>query len=57
MSKETVLGIIRHVLTFAGGILIAKGVADDATVTELVGGLVTVVGAVWSILSKKPKAA
>lgn len=56
MNKDTILGIIRHVLTFAGGILIAKGVADDATVTELIGGIITVIGAVWSILSKKKPA-
>ena len=25
MSKEKVLGIVRHILTFAGGIIVAKG--------------------------------
>lgn len=53
MNKEQVLGLLRHVLTFVGGILIAKGTIDEATATELVGGLITVIGGVWSVLTKK----
>jgi hypothetical protein len=55
MNKETVLGIVRHVLTFGGGFLITKGVADAGEVTELVGALAAVIGVVWSILSKRSK--
>ena len=53
MNKESILGIIRHVLTFAGGIIVTKGLADDADITAVIGGLITVTGAVWSILSKR----
>ena len=53
MNKEQVLGLLRHVLTFVGGILIAKGSIDETTATELVGGLITVIGGVWSVLTKK----
>jgi hypothetical protein len=44
LSKVQVLGIVRHVLTFTGGILVAKGLINDSTMVELVGGIVTVVG-------------
>jgi hypothetical protein len=52
MNKEQVLGIVRHVLTFAGGILMAKGYADEAVAEELIGGLVAVIGGAWSIIVK-----
>ena len=55
MNKETVLGIVRHVLTFGGGFLVTKGVADAGEVTELVGAVAAVIGVVWSILSKRSK--
>jgi len=53
MNKEQLLGILRHVLTFVGGIVVTKGLVDESLYTELVGGVMTLVGAVWSIVSKK----
>jgi hypothetical protein len=53
MNKEQVLGLLRHILTFAGGVVIAKGLVEESLYTELVGGVVTLVGTVWSIVSKK----
>jgi hypothetical protein len=53
MTKEQVIGIIRHVITFAGGILVVKGVIDDAMVQEVLGGVLGLVGTVWSIVDKK----
>jgi hypothetical protein len=55
LTKEQVLGIVRHSLTFIGGIIVMKGIADEATVTEIVGGIVTLTGAIWSIISKISK--
>jgi hypothetical protein len=52
MTKEQVLGIIRHTLTFIGGIIVAKGWIDDVTSTEIIGGLITLSGAIWSIVVK-----
>jgi hypothetical protein len=52
LSKEQVMGVVRHTLTFVGGILLMKGLVDEATWTELSGGLATLVGAVWSIVDK-----
>jgi len=53
MNKEKVLGLLRHTLTFVGGILIAKGLVDETMLAELVGGLITIIGGVWSVLNKK----
>lgn len=53
MQKEQVLGFVRHALTFIGGILVAKGLASDGQVAEMVGSAITLVGVVWSVLAKK----
>lgn len=52
LTKEQILGIVRHGLTFIGGILIAKGLVDESTATEIVGGIITLVGTIWSIIEK-----
>ena len=52
LSKEQVLGIVRHGLTFVGGILIAKGLVDEGFVTEITGGVITLVGSIWSVVQK-----
>lgn len=52
LTKEQVMGIIRHTLTFVGGIVVAKGLVDEATVTEIIGGVLTLTGAIWSIVAK-----
>ena len=51
--KDQLLGLIRHVLTFIGGIIVAKGVLDADLSQEIIGGLMTVVGGLWSVVSKK----
>ena len=55
MSKEIILGIVRHTLTFAGGILVAKGLLDQGVLAEIIGGVMTVVGGVWSVIDKTKK--
>lgn len=52
LSKEQLLGILRHTLTFVGGILITKGLIDETILTEIIGGVTTLTGAVWSIIVK-----
>lgn len=51
--KEKVLGILRHALTFAGGLAVAKGLIEESMLQEVIGGVVTLVGAIWSIASKE----
>jgi hypothetical protein len=53
LTKEQIMGIIRHGLTFVGGILVMKGLVDETTITEIVGGVMTLTGAIWSIVDKK----
>jgi hypothetical protein len=52
MKKEQILSIIRHTLTFAGGILVTKGLIDEGMATEVVGGLMTLIGTIWGIVDK-----
>lgn len=53
MKKEIVLGIIRHTLTFVGGVLIMKGLIEEGLVQEITGAVITLVGGIWSVLDKK----
>lgn len=53
MNKEQILGIIRHTLTFVGGVLVVKGIITEEVSNEVIGAVITAVGAVWSIISNK----
>ena len=55
MNALSVLGIVRHILTFGGGFLVTKGLADEGTVQEVVGALVTVIGFLWSVFAPEKK--
>ncbi len=52
MTQEQVMGIVRHALTFVGGILVLKGITDDATLLEVSGLITTAIGAIWSVVTK-----
>jgi hypothetical protein len=52
LTKEQLLGIVRHAVTFIGGILVMKGIIDDSIVQEILGGVTTLAGAIWSIVDK-----
>ena len=51
-KKKLLLALIRHILTFLGGALVVNDI-DSGLVNEAVGGILTTVGAVWSIYDKK----
>jgi len=53
MNKESILGVLRHCLTFGGGLAVARGHIDEASMLELVGAIVTIAGVAWSIRQKK----
>lgn len=53
MNKQSILGIVRHVLTFAGGYVAAKGIVDQAMVNEAIGAIMTIVGIAWSVADKR----
>lgn len=52
LTKEQFLGILRHTLTFVGGVLVMKGIIDDATFSELSGAALTLAGGIWSVIDK-----
>lgn len=53
MTKEQVLGIVRHVLTFGSGFVIAKGWVDESVAGEAITALVGLTGVLWSFFSKR----
>lgn len=55
MNKEQILGFVRHVLTFGGGYLVAKGVIPESLLGEAVGAIMTLVGVVWSAKAPEKK--
>jgi len=52
MNWEMVSGIVRHILTFGGGLIVAKGVTDENTMMTIVSGLVALAGVGWSMFVK-----
>lgn len=50
---DEVQGLIRHLLTFGGGILVSMGYMDNATAAQVVGAISTLVGVIWSYMDKK----
>jgi hypothetical protein len=55
VNSAVITGLVRHVLTFGGGYLVAKGVLDNEAMNDAVGAVVTLVGIAWSAFAKKPK--
>ncbi len=52
VSQDQILGIVRHVLTFAGGLAVAKGMIDAETLAQASGAIITLIGVVWSFRAK-----
>ena len=48
MNWTKINGVVRHILTFGGGYMVAKGYFDEATMNELVGAAMSILGALWS---------
>ena len=53
MKRKQTLGVVRHVLTFAGGFVVMKGFASDSVVQEIIGTVLTLVGSIWSVVNKQ----
>ena len=53
-NKEQILAIVRHTLTFVGGMLVTTGYTDDTDVImEIIGSATSLVGLIWSLLIRK----
>jgi len=57
MTTEEFGGLVRTILAFGGGFIVSRGWLDNATMMTLVGALVTIATAGWSIWNKKKAAA
>jgi len=53
LTQEQVLGIVRHLLTAVGTILIVKGFVNDANWELITGTTSGLVSIIWSVFSKK----
>jgi len=56
MNWEQISSILRHVLTFGGGFIVAKGWVSAETMTGLVGAAITIGGAIWAVVNKTSNA-
>jgi hypothetical protein len=52
MNKEQVMGLVRHGLTFIGGIVLSKGLIEESTLAEIIGAISTLIGSIWSLVVK-----
>lgn len=58
LNKEQFLSFVRHVVTFVGGIIVAKGGLDPTAVETIGGVVVTIAGLIFGFADKqtdKPK--
>jgi len=53
MNQEQKNGLIRHTLTFVGGLLLYNGLLNENEVQEGISAIMTLIGLVWSIIEKR----
>jgi hypothetical protein len=58
VTKDFVFSMVRHILTFGTGWLVAKGFADAALAESIIGGVMAVIAVGWSYYTHRtaPKA-
>lgn len=49
---NSILGLVRHGLTFAGGYLVSSGLLEASSLETAVAAAVTLLGIAWSIYDK-----
>ncbi len=52
MNKAAVLGIVRHILTFGGGMGVSAGYLAESDLTAAVAAIITIAGVLWSVVDK-----
>jgi hypothetical protein len=50
-KKKLILAIVRHIITFVGGTVVATD-TDPELVNEAIGGIIATIGAILSIVDK-----
>ena len=54
MTQDQVGGIVRALVSAAGGYLVGQGLIDAETMLTLAGAVTTIAVACWSMYSKRP---
>ena len=54
LTGDQIGGIARAVLGAIGGMAVTRGMVDQSTMVTVVGGLVTVIVALWSYWTNRP---
>ena len=52
IMKAATLALLRHLLTFIGGALVAKGFIDTESLQELIGAIITLLSIGWMTVDK-----
>jgi len=52
LMSAAVIALLRHLLTFIGGTLVAKGILDSAAMTEVIGAIISILSVTWMAVSK-----
>jgi hypothetical protein len=52
MTVELFMGLVRHLLTFGGGFMVAQGYATQDEVTTGVSAAAALFGVAWSVVMK-----
>jgi hypothetical protein len=55
IMNQIIIAFLRHILTFIGGTVVAKGLLDEATMTELVGAALSFISMSWMAIDKLKK--
>lgn len=55
MNPVIFQSLLRHVLGFAGGALVAKGYVDEASIEPIIGGVMTLGSFAWSLFDKRDR--
>ncbi len=49
MNSDQMTGIIRAILAAVGGLLVQRGYVDQQTLTTIIGAIMTLAAAAWSV--------
>jgi len=55
LMQSAIIALLRHLLTFIGGTLVAKGLLDATALTELIGAIITLISTGWMLVTKYNK--
>ena len=53
MGRDEIGGLVRHILTFGGGVLVARDVISISELETGVGAIAALFGVVWSVVQKR----